>query len=174
MLQLSKTLMDRPVMSLRTGGRVATATAPIINPNNLKIEGWYCHDHFSKNTLVLLSQDVRDIIGQGLVINDHENLSEIEDLVRLKDVLDLNFELLGKPVVTINKKRYGKVSDFAVETETFYIQKIYVSQSIMRSLNGGNLGVDRSQIVEITHHKIVIQDPLKPVKASASTAPAVG
>lgn len=159
-------------MSLRTGGQVATATEPIINPNNLKIEGWYCQDKFSKDQLILLSQDIRDVIKQGFVINDHDNLSTADELIRLKDVLNINFSLLGKQAVTVNKKKMGKVSDFAVEVETFYIQKIYLTQSLMKSLGGGNLGVDRNQIVEITNHRIVIQDPLKPVKARAATSPA--
>jgi uncharacterized protein YrrD len=172
MLQLSKSLMNQPVMSLRTGGQVATASMPIINPNNLKIEGWYCQDRFSKSTLILLSQDVRDVIKQGIVINDHDNLSEPDELVRLKEILDLNFELLGKSAETLNKKRIGKVDDYAVEVETFYIQKIYLAQSVLKNLKGGSLGVDRNQIVEITNRKIVIEDPLKPVKAGrAAIAP---
>ena len=159
-------------MSLRTGGQVATATAPIINPNNLKIEGWYCQDRFSKGILILLSQDIRDFVTQGLVVNDHDNLSDPEELVRLKDTLDLGFELIGKPTYTVHKQRLGKVSDFAVEVETFYIQKIYLSQSIVRSFSGGTLSVDRDQIIEITNRRIIIQDPLKPLKTGRpATAP---
>ena len=67
MLRLSESLINRPVMSLRTGQPVATVTEPIINPNNLKIEGFYCTDRFSKNELVLLYQDIRDVITQGLM-----------------------------------------------------------------------------------------------------------
>jgi sporulation protein YlmC with PRC-barrel domain len=173
MLQLSKSLFNQPVMSLRTGAQVATAVTPIINPNNLKIEGWYCQDRFSKRTLILLSQDIRDVIAQGLVINDHDNLSEAEELVRLKDILEIKFELLGKPAYTSNKKRIGKVTDFAVEAETLYIQKLYLSQPLVKSFSGGTLSVDRDQIIEITSRKVVIQDPLKPVKAGVASAPAV-
>ena len=60
MLRLSESLVNRPVMSLRTGQQVVTAHEPIINPNNLKIEGFYCSDCFSKEELVLLYQDIRD------------------------------------------------------------------------------------------------------------------
>jgi len=172
MLQLSQSLMNVPIMSLRTGGEVAVATVPIINPANLKIEGWYCQDRFSKSNLILLSQDIRDVIKQGLVVNDHDNLSEPDELVRLKDILELNFELLGKPTFTANKERLGKVSDYAVEVETFYIQKLYLSQPLIKSFSGGTLSVDRTQIIEITNRKIVIQDPLKPVKGNAATVPA--
>ncbi len=172
MLQLSQTLFNQPVMSLRTGSQVATASTPIINPNNLKIEGWFCQDRFSKDTLILLSQDVRDVIKQGLVINDHDNLSEPDELVRLKDVMELNFTLLGMSAITTHKKRVGKVTDFAVEIETFYIQKLYLTQPLLKSFSGGSLSVDRGQIIEITNQKVVIQDPLQPVKATVATAPA--
>lgn len=167
MLQLSESLLNKPIMSLRTGQPVATALEPIINPNNLKIEGFYCTDRFSKEELVLLYQDIRDIIPQGFVVDDHDVLTSPNELVRLKDVMKLGFTLLGKPVVTISKQRVGKVSDFATEMETMYVQKLYVSQSMFKNFTGGNLGVDRSQINEITDKKIIINELLKGTPATA-------
>lgn len=162
MLQLSGSLLNKPVMSLRTGGQVATTYAALINPNNLKIEGFYCMDSMEKKKrLILLYQDIRDIIAKGIVVDDHEVLVEPEELVRLKDLMKINFELIGKQVVTVNKEKVGKVNDFAAETATMYIQKIYASQSILKSLTNGNLSIDRNQIVEITNRKVVIQDLLK-------------
>jgi len=155
-------------MSLRTGTQVATIIEAIINPNNLKIEGFYCADDFSKARLILLGQDIRDFIPQGVVINDHDVLSESTELIRLKDVLDLRFQLLGKPVITGSKKRIGKVNDYAVEIETLYIKKLYVAQSILKNLSGGQLSVERNQIIEITNRKVVIQDPLQPTKSPVS------
>jgi len=157
-------------MSLRTGQQVGTTLEPIINPNNLKIEGFYCSDRFSKQELVLLYQDIRDIIAQGFVVDDHEALTSPEELVRLKAVLSIDFKLIGKPVVTVSKERVGKVSDYATELETMYIQKIYISQSMLKSLTGGNLGVDRNQINEITDKKIIINELLKGTPAAAGIA----
>lgn len=154
-------------MSLRTGQQVATAVEPIINPNNLKIEGFYCTDRFEKGSLVLLYQDIRDIIPQGFVVDDHDVLTPPDELVRLKEVLDIGFTLIGKPVVTISKQHIGKVSDFATELETMYVQKIYVSRSVLKSLTGGNLGIERNQINEITDRKIIINDLLKTAPAGA-------
>ena len=161
MLQLSESLLNKPVMSLRTGQPVATALEPIINPNNLKIEGFYCSDRFSKESLVLLYQDIRDILPQGFVVDDHDVLTPPDELVRLKETMAIDFKLIGKPVVTISKARVGKVSDYATEMETMYIQKLYVSQSMFKSFTGGNLGVDRNQINEITDKKIIINELLK-------------
>ena len=127
-------------------------------------------DRFSKQLLVLLYQDIRDLLPQGYVVNDHDVLVEPEELVRLKDVLDLGFELIGKQVVTTGKQRVGKVSDYATETESMFIQKIYVAQSLMKSFTGGSLSVDRSQVNEVTPKRIIINDLLKTAPATAAAA----
>lgn len=159
--------INRPVLSLRIGKQVAVTGAPLINPNNLKIEGFYCQEEKGHKPLILLSQDVRDIMPQGLVINDLDVLTDPEDLVRLKNIIAINFEILGKPVVTTSKEKIGKVSDYSVETESLFIQKIYVTQSLFKSFGGGNLGVDRTQIVEITRKAVVIHDLQQQVPAGA-------
>jgi sporulation protein YlmC with PRC-barrel domain len=159
MLQLSSRLYNCPILSLRTGGVIATATEPIINPNNLKIEGFYCVDRFDKKiSLVLLYQDIREVIPQGIVVNDHEVLAQQDDIIRLKDLINLHFTLLGKPVVTDSKAKIGKVNDFAVELETMFVQKLYVTQALRKSLSTSALSVDRTQIIEITDRKIIIND----------------
>lgn len=164
MLQLSNAFYDVPVMSLRTGGKIATAREPLINPNNLKIEGFYCYDRFSNEELILLTQDIRDYLPQGFAVNDHDVLSEPGELIRLRDVLDIRYQLLQKPVITNKRKRLGKVVDYAVETETLYIQKLYVGQHLLKSLTHGQLSVTRNRILEVTSKKIIIKDPQEPIK----------
>jgi sporulation protein YlmC with PRC-barrel domain len=178
MLVLRNSIIDRPVMSLRTGRQVATAVKEIINPNNLKIEGFYCIDSIDKKKqLVLLYQDIRDVLPAGLVVDDHDVLSEQDELIRLQKTIKLAFELIGKTVVSENKKRLGKVSDYAVEPESMLVKKIYVAQSIIKNFTGGTLSIDRTQIIEITNKKIIVKDPLQPVKSESAvpllnTAPA--
>lgn len=168
MLQLSGALTNKAVLSLRTGTQVATVTAPIINPSNLKVEGFYCQDYFSKSMLVLLYQDIRDLLPDGFVINDHDVLTQPHELIRLKDVMSLNFQLIGKQVETASKEKIGKISDFAVEVETMFIQKLYASQSLLKSFTGGSLSIDRNQIIEITNRRVVINDPLQGTPAGAT------
>lgn len=166
MLQLSGMIINRPVLSLRTGTEVAIALAPIIDPNNLKIEGFFCRGSRRK-VLVLVSQDIRDVLPQGIVVNDEDVLTDPGELVRLKNVIGINFELLGKPVETVSKQKLGKVEDYATEVESMFVKKLYVAQPIYKNLRGGNLGVDRTQIVEITDKKIVVNDVDSKVTASA-------
>ena len=159
-------LLNRPVLSLRTGAPVGQTLSPIINPNNLKIEGFYCQENSTRKHLILLSQDIREVLSQGMVVNDQDALTDPDELVRLKDTLKLNFDLIGKVVVS-NNQRLGKVSDYATDIQSMYVQKIYVSQSLFKNFSGGNLGIDRSQILEITDKRIVVSDTSSKVPAGA-------
>jgi sporulation protein YlmC with PRC-barrel domain len=170
MLQLSASLLNKSVLSLRTGRPVATVKAPVINPNNLKVEGFYCEDSVSRDILILLYQDIRETIPEGFVVNDHDVLAHEDELVRLKDILKLRFELIGKQVETVSKSKVGKVSDYAVETDTMFVQKIYAQQSVFKSLTGGSLSIDRTQINEITVRRIIINDLLKDSAVSVPAA----
>lgn len=166
-LQVSSTFINRPVLSLRSGAQVGMTTAPLVNPNNLKIEGLYCQVRGEKNALVLLTQDIRDTIPQGFVINDQDNLTPADELVRLKDVIDMHFNIIGKQVITLGGDKLGKVSDFAADTDTLFIHKLYASQSLIKHIAGGTLSIDRTQINEITDKSIIVNDLTQKVPAQA-------
>lgn len=157
MLRLSNAFYDRPILSLRTGGKIGTAVSPLINPNNLKIEGWYAKDSVDKGEFILPSGEIRDFITKGLVVDDHDALTHPEDLVRLKSTIDLGFELIGKNVYTESNTKLGKVVDFAVD-DGFYTQKFYVNPPILKGLTGNQYLIGRNEIVEITDKKIVVAD----------------
>jgi sporulation protein YlmC with PRC-barrel domain len=169
MLKLYETVPGTNVMSLRAGAPVAVVEAAIINPNNLYIEGWFVKENRKKDSLILLSNDIRDVLPQGFAINDQEVLSPPEELIRLKEVLDLNFKLLHLKVISESGKGYGKVSDYAFETANFFVQKIYAGQSIVKNLSGGSLSIDRSQIIEVTDRRIVIEDPSEEARSRATS-----
>jgi sporulation protein YlmC with PRC-barrel domain len=168
MLQLSSAFANANIMSLRTGTAVAQVTRPLINPNNLKLEGFFCTDVYHKVELVLLYQDIRDFLPQGFVVDDHDVLADPDELVRLKDIIKLNFQLIGMPVVTENKDKIGKVADFATDVTTMYVQKLYVTRSMFKSFTSGQLSVDRTQVIEISKSRILIHDPLQGTPAGAT------
>lgn len=159
-------------MSLRTGGPIAVVKSAVINPNNLFIEAWVVEDNRSHEELILLSSDVREVLSQGFAINDHEVLSTPDELIRLKDVLEMNFGLIGLKVNSESGHRYGKVADYAFETGSMYIQKLYASQSVVRSFSGGSLSIDRTQIIEVTNRRVVIEDPVE-AAGNRATSPGI-
>ena len=162
MLRLSSSLLNRPIMSLRTGSQIAVAQVPIINPHNLKILGWWCDGPDGRQ--VLLADEVRDFAPEGIAVNNEDALSDTGDLVRHKEVLDINFELMDKPVRT-KRQRIGRVSDFRYN-EGMFVQKLYVARPLRKVFSAEDtLIIDREQIIEVTDKYIMVRDT--EIKATA-------
>lgn len=165
MFVLIQQLLGMSVLSLRTGGVVGTIQKPIINPNNLRVEAWYVLDKFAGENLVLKREDIRDAIDKGYVIDDYDVLSEPDELIRLKEIMDINYDPIGKEVVTTTKRKLGKVYDYALDDESAYIQKLYTAQKFIKSVVGTDSSIDRTQIVEITDRAIIVKDVTVPAMA---------
>lgn len=169
MLKLSNAFLNRSVLSLRTGGKIGVAIEPIINPNNLKIEAWSAKDTREKGDFVLPTGEVREFISKGLVVNDHDALTRPEDMVRLTPVMNINFILLGKSVVTEDNRKIGKISDYSVD-DGYYVKKMYVTPPLLKSFSTEQLIIDRDSVVEVTDKKIVIKESREKLRSPVSVA----
>ncbi len=148
------------------------AVEPIINPHNLKIMGWWCKSA-SDEVQVLLADDVRNEMPSGLAVNDEDALSNPEDLVRHKEILDIQFQLMDKTVKT-KRHKLGKVSDFSYN-DGLFVQKLYVARPLHKVFTTEDtLIIDRTQILEVTDHYILVRDAeIKATTEELSTAGAV-
>ncbi len=157
MLMLSNTLRNRPVLSLRSGGPIATAIDAVIDPNNLKIIGWWCNSPQHPGDTVLLADDVREVMPKGLAVDDESAISAVADLVRHKEILQIKFTLIGKLVKT-KRHKLGKVSDFTYD-EGMFVQKIYVTKPLTKVFAAEDtLIIDRRQILEVTDDYILVDE----------------
>ena len=169
---MSESLLNRPVMSLRSGGQIAVASEPIINPHNLKILGWWCKAK-GNSQQVLLAEDVREIMATGLAVNDQDDLISPSDLVRHREILDIHFQLIDKPVKT-KRHKLGKVSDYSYN-EGLFIQKLYVARSLVKVFTAEDtLIIDRTQIIEVTEEYILVRDAdIKATEEELARAPGI-
>lgn len=159
MLLQSRQISGAQILSLHTGRPIAQVNEPIINPHNLEVVGFYVANPRSRQQpLVLLSNDVRDIAPKKVLVNSADELTAATDLVRLQDTLKIRFSLLGKLVKTTSKRRLGRVEEYVIDTESNLVQKIYVKQSLLKSLAVNSLVIDRQQIVEVTDRQITVSD----------------
>ena len=163
MLYMSTKLANLPLFSIRSSARIGTILSPIINPHNLHIDGFYCKAVHKNDRLILLDMNIRDFGPGGIIINDHNDLSEPGDLVRLKPILDLSFKLIDKKVIS-SKKTIGKVAEYAIEKESLFVQKLYVVPPVWQSIGTSRLVFDRSSVLEVTDSHIVVSGPEVPSK----------
>ena len=158
MLLLNTQLENVPVMSLQTGSSLGVAATPIIDPRKLQIAAYYVTGPRIQATSIVHTSDIREVGPLGFIVDGADVVMELdEDLIRLQEVVNFKFTLLGKTVVDDHKKRLGKVSEYTVESDSFIVQKLHIAQSVMKNLTSSKLIIHRSQIVEITDHAIVVR-----------------
>jgi uncharacterized protein YrrD len=158
MLMLNSSFINTPVMSLQNGNKLGSTTDPIIDPRKLQIVAFKVVGTRIFEESVLHSADIREVGPLGLIVNAADDIMPLDqDLVRLNEVINLHFDIIGKTVIDDNKRKLGKVSEFSVDTESFMIIKIHVSQSIMKNLSNTALIIDRSQVKEITDKSIIVR-----------------
>ena len=164
MLVLGTRLNETPVMSLQTGTRLAQTGTPLINPANLKIiafklEGPLLTEHPS----FLRTADIREIGAIGMIIDSSDELIGLEDVIKIKELYELNFSLIGMNVIDEHKHKLGKVDGYTVETNSFVIQQLNVKRGLLKGLNDTGLLVHRSQITEINDTTIVVKTTAKKI-----------
>lgn len=166
MLIMNSKFVGLPIASIQAGNRVATVTDVIIDPHKLRIMAFYALRTDSEDEDVLFVDDITNFSARGLVI-DHDDMlmKDEEDLVRLREVTELNFYLIDKPVETESGAKVGKVSRFAVDLNGFSIMQLYITQPVTVNLGDAEIIVHRNQLVRVTDKKVIVKDAAVKVKA---------
>ncbi len=159
MYVLASQLKNLPVMSIQTGQAIAHIEQPIINMANLEAMALNCNLGRSKpKEGVILLRDVRQFSGDCIIVDSFDDIEDSSEIVRLKDVVKAGFNPIGKHVVNESGDKLGKVEDYTINLKTFMIQKLYVHQSLVKSLLYNSLVIDRTQVIDITPKAITVKD----------------
>lgn len=153
-------LLGTPVMSLQTGTQLAVSSSVIVDPRQLTIAAFYVDGQgLEQSPSVLHPSDIRELSDIGLIIDDTSKLMSLEGLVRLREIIDFNFELMGLKVVDEHGRKLGKVAGYSVETVDYTIVQIYTEQSLLRSISTMSNTIHRSQIISVNNKELVVQAP---------------
>jgi uncharacterized protein YrrD len=163
-------LSSLPIASVRSGARIGRVSGLIINPDTLHIDAFECQVAGSSSQLLLLPSDIFTLSPRGIVIQDHEHLSEYKDTIRLKPLLNLRYGVIGKHAY-VGSKKVGAVEGYAVDSDSLYIIKLYVKPGLLMKLKTAQLTYDRKSVREVTNNKIVFEDTSKVKVASGVPAP---
>ena len=168
MLVYNSRLIGTPILSVQASGAIARIIEPIINPDNLKILAFKLDGPaVDAANNILDVKSIREYSHLGMVIDSNDELIGPEDVVKIKEILDLNFNLIGLKVETKKGSKLGKITDFTVTSEDFTIQQIIVKRPVVKSLIDPELTIHRREIIEITDYKVVVKDEEKVIKARA-------
>ncbi len=162
MLIQKERLDQTPIMSLQTGAPIAQTSASIIDPRELKVIGFYCSGpRLDVNPAILLAEDVREIGSLGIIVDSADVLVSPDDLVRLRDVIGYRFRLEDKHVIDDAGYKLGKVTTYTLDNESLYVIKLQVHPGVWQSFGTTELIIDRSQIIQVTDHDVLVKSTRK-------------
>jgi hypothetical protein len=156
MLLLGSSFAKFPILSLRSGTTVGSVVGHLINPHKLKIDALWCKVPNSKAPMLLLQQDIREVSIKGIIVDDSDVIVHAEDMVRLKPIINLRFELLEKRVIS-GRLPIGRVVDYALERDGLTVQKLYVEPNIFGRLKASRITIDRSLIIEVSPKHVKVR-----------------
>ncbi len=160
MLLLRDRLLNVPIMSLQTGTQVGTVIKHIIDPRRLNIIAFYCEGPLIEfRPAILHVSDIRELSSLGFIVDSSDNIMPPDDLVRLEEILEYKFELEGKQVIQEDRRKLGKIVNYTIDSDSFYIVKLHVKPTLLQSLGHAEFLIDRSQISEINDKHIVVRNP---------------
>ena len=168
MLLVGSKMIDFPVLSLHVGGEIARTKRAIIDPEDLKIiaytvDGPVVHNDPEVGNILDLT-DVREMSDQGLIVNSADVFTTQEDVVKLDEIMSLEFDLVGLKVVDQKGKKLGKIIDYTIDSGSFTVYQLIVQRPVMSSFLDPQLTINRSQIVEIDDFKVVIKHSTSQLK----------
>ena len=160
MLLPSTRFIDTPVMSLQTGSELGRTVRPIINPRELSIVAFELHGiNLDFDPSLLRINDIREIGPMGIIIDSSDELISVSDVIKIKEIYELNFELVGLKVIDDKKRNVGKVTGFTLDASSFFIQQLQVKRPLLKSFGDTEFLIHRSQVVKITDDYLVVKSP---------------
>ncbi len=146
-------------MSLQTGTQLAKTSGVIIDPRKLIIVAFRINgQRLSQPESVLHPEDIREMSNIGMIVDSDESLMSLNGLIRLQEVIDFDFELVGLRVEDEKGHKLGRVGSYAVDPDSFTVQQIYTKQPLLKSISSMGLTIHRSQIVSIDNEHMVVKD----------------
>lgn len=159
MYVLAKHLVKQPVISLQLGETVATTNGLVVNGPDLRVMAVSCKaGRWGRSQAVILLRDIRQIARDCLLIDSFEDIEDLSEIIRLQAIADRQDTIFGKMVMTQSGQRLGSVDDFSIDPHNGLLHKLYVNQSLMKSLTFNSLVIERSQIANYTSKAIVVRD----------------
>lgn len=160
MLLPSTRFIDTPVMSLQTGSELGRTIKPIINPRELSIVAFELHGiNLDYDPSLLRINDIREIGPMGMIIDSSDELISVSDVIKIKEIYELNLELVGLKVIDDKKRNVGKVTGFTLDASSFFIQQLQVKRPLLKSFGDTEFLIHRSQVVKITDDYLVVKSP---------------
>jgi uncharacterized protein YrrD len=164
MIEATK-LINLPIAAVDTESKIGVIANLVIDPENGTLMGFLVSTgNLIGGKKVLSAVDIRDWDPNGIVTSSAENIVSIDEIVRIKQVVDQKIFLLGMSAKTENNKGLGKVEDLLIDTDTQSVVKYY-----LKDLLGKERVISSNNVLKIDK-QVIFKDDTAEVPPSAQSA----
>jgi len=107
--------------------------------------------------LVVTPMDVLSM-KQGILIKGREDVVGIDDVLRVRRVVDERMGIMGKKVVTSGGKTLGKVVDLTIDDKGLILNKLYTAKVFLGVLQRDSRVIPAKNIVEVRADCVIVKD----------------
>ncbi len=127
----ARKLIGLPVAAIDSGSKIGVVSKVVVEPQNGNLLGFMVKSGglFSESK-ALATIDVFEWDPNGLVTRTIDNLVPPAEIVRLNEILKINFDLLDLKAKTEAGKNLGQVENFLVDSATGTVVKYYLKDLI--------------------------------------------
>lgn len=169
MLVYGTKLLNTRVLSVQTGSTIGNVSRIIVNPDNLQIIALEISGPLvSPDAYILDIASIREYSTYGIVIDSIDELVASDDIIKISEILALNFNLVNLKVETKKGSKLGRIMDYTFTSEDFMIQQLIVKRPAIKSLLDPELTISRKEIVEVNDYKVIIEDEIKTIKEKST------
>lgn len=161
-------LLKTAVMSLQTGAELARVHHVLIDPRDLTIAAYELEGHnLDQQPSYLRPVDVRELSHLGFIVDSNEEFVGPDDVIKIREVRDFKFDLIGLDVIDNHKRKLGKVITYAIDSGNFSVQQLSVKRPLLKSFGETELLIGRNQIIEVSDSTVTVASPDETEKAKS-------
>jgi sporulation protein YlmC with PRC-barrel domain len=163
-------LVNYPILSLHMTGMIAKTSELVVDPNDLKVIAFKLYGpEVGKNSgNYLKADDVREFSSLGMVVDSDDDFVATDEVIKLKEVLGLNFSLVGMKVESKKGNNLGKVESYMINPNGFYVEQLVVRRPLLKSFMDPELIISKNEVVKITDDKIIVKDEESKIRERAA------
>lgn len=169
-------ITDSEIILFQEKVRIGKISDLIFDISSAKLLGFFVSQYNSKDIKVVSISDVKGF-GNGLVmVNDMNSLSDVDDIVKIKNAVIDNPEIIGSRVETESGQKLGKVANATINLTDYYLEKLYVDPGLSIKFLTNQLIITRNNIIKIKKKTIIVSDEYLRIKSAnvASTQAVTG
>lgn len=165
MNRFATSLITKPVVLEQERAVVGVIEDLVIDPANGNLLGFLVREGFGKKKKKALA--IKDLVGIGtkfIIVKSYSVLGDIDEIVRIKKVIDQRIHILKNRVFTVSGSYLGRVADFSIDVELSQLTRLYVSPGILGALKSQHI-IGYQQIISIEEDKITVEDATLKLKS---------